>query len=290
MATMAGVVAAAIIKSDAQAHFGIGLSEGRCRILAIDPSGTLRYTGQHNSRKEGCCINDELDRRILAAQGDSREVDVLLSEYLPMVKKQVIDTMSPGSDYEDLLSTGMLAFAGAIRQYQAERGHFIPFARLCIRSRVLDELRKDGQGNLITLPLENDPQDEKRSSVEMEASLVEYSREEERRSLVEEIAILRKELEAQGIPFDSLKKIGPKQKRSQQLCISAAHTVLNDEAMRTEFIQRSHLLPNELAARLDVSPKTIETYRRYIVTLVIILYGDYPCIRAFLPKIREVSI
>ena len=288
--TAAEVVAAATIKNDAQACFGIDLFEGRCRsVLAIDPRETLRYTGQHNSRKEGCCIDDELDRRILAAQSNSREVDELLSEYLPLIKKQVTDTMSPGSDYDDMLSTGMLAFANSIRQYRAERGHFIPYARICIRSRVLDELGRDGQSNLITLPLESDEQDDNRNRVETEASLVEYSREEERRTLVEEIEILRQELANQGIPFDSLSKIGPKQKRSQQLCINAAHCVLNDTAMHDEFVQKSHLLPKELADRLNVSPKTIETYRRYIVTLVIILYGDYPCIRAFLPKIREVN-
>ena len=44
----------------------------------------------------------------------------------------------------------------------------------------------------------------------------------------------------------------------------------------------------QLASALFISPKTIEKHRKYIVTLIILLSGDYPGIRAFLPQYREV--
>jgi hypothetical protein len=43
----------------------------------------------------------------------------------------------------------------------------------------------------------------------------------------------------------------------------------------------------ELAKEFGISPKTIEKYRKYIVTLSILLLGDYPGIKAYLPLYRE---
>lgn len=229
-----------------------------------------------------------LDERVILAQSDSAEADRLLMEYLPMIKKQVLETISRGMDYEDMLSTGMLAFAGAIRQYNPQRGNFIPFARLCIRSRILDELRRDGK-NAATVSLDAD-ENCGVPGAETDASLAQYSREQERQTLSEEIAALRQVLAGYGVPFDSLAKISPKQKRSRALCITAARQVAANAEMRKIFEQRAKLAQTQLAQALGVSSKTIEQHRRYIVTLVVILLGDYPCIRAFLPAAGEVKV
>lgn len=228
----------------------------------------------------------ELDQRVVQAQNDSVEADSLLREYLPMIKKQVMEPISRGAEYEDILSTGMLAFAGAIQQYRPERGSFISFARLCIRSRILDEVRREGK-NAAEISLDGNFEGQFR--VETDASLTQYSREQERQTLSEEISALRQALAEYGIPFDSLAKISPKQKRSRALCITAARRVADCDEMRETFVQSAKLAQTELAHILGVSPKTIEQHRRYIVTLVVILLGDYPCIRAFLPNAGEVK-
>ncbi|MDL2219801.1 RNA polymerase subunit sigma, partial [Ruminococcaceae bacterium OttesenSCG-928-O06] len=122
-----------------------------------------------------------------------------------------------------------------------------------------------------------------------DASLAQYSRELERLALSEEISALRQALAGYGVSFDSLAKISPKQKRSKALCIAAARQVATHADMRKAFAQTAKLPLARLAQALGVSPKTIAQHRRYIVTLVVILLGDYPCIRAFLPTAGEVN-
>lgn len=229
---------------------------------------------------------EALTKRLICAKEDKEELNRLISEYMPFIKSEVSKTRVFGMEYDDRLSIAMLVFMNCVRQYNETKGGFFAFASTCIRNRLIDEGQKQARQTEKVIPLF--PDDEAVLSVEHEASIKEYEREQEQRFLLEEIDALSQRLDEFNISFDALTSLCPKQKRSRELCLRLANEVVGDEALRENLFASKRLPQSELAKRLEVSEKTVEKYRRYVIVLAVILSGDYPGIGAFLPNAKEV--
>ena len=154
------------------------------------------------------------------------------------------------------------------------------FAAACIRNRLIDEGRKQSGYAAKVVPL---VLDEENAGYENAASLAAYDRQEEALSLAAEIDALSRELAVYHIQLAELPKICPKQRRSRQQCLALAYFVAEDGDCREQLLGAHTLAQTMLAEKFGVSPKTIEKHRKYIVTLALLLLGDYAGIRAFLP-------
>lgn len=214
----------------------------------------------------------ELEKRVLAAGRDRRAMDALLRDYLPFLKKQAA-LGGPGLDYDDRLSLSMLAFADAARRYDGSRGAFLPFAGVCIRNRLLDESRRELRRTEKIMPLNG----EQAVSDPCDHAL-------ERQALAEEIVELDKALALCGVTFGELPGVCPSQQRARTLCLQLAACVAADGKLRGDFRRTGRLPQGELARRFQISVKTVEKHRKYIAALAVLLTGDFPGIRAFLPK------
>lgn len=232
---------------------------------------------------------NEIEHRLKTARTDSSEAEQLLTDYLPFIKKQISGLQHLALEYDDMLSLAMLTFVGCIKQYTENRGGFLSFCSICIRNRLIDESRKQRAytDNVIPLYLEHD--ENFHAAPELSASLDSYSKEQERLSLCEEIDRLNGALSSFGIRFQELPKICPKQERSRRQCLSLAVEIIHNEAYRATLLNQKKLSKQELAKSLGISAKTVEKHRKYIITLVVLLLGDYPGIRTFLPQYREVN-
>lgn len=229
---------------------------------------------------------EDLSHRIGLARADAGELERLVLDYLPFIKKEVGRIGGTALEYDDKLSLGMLVFTNCVRQYEAQRGGFLSYAAVCIRNRLLDETRRLGRGGA---PLSLDAEEEHAAAtVEERASLEAYSCQRERRELREEIDVLAAQLARHGLSFGELARICPRQRRSRALCARLARQVCGDAALREAFQRDGRLPQGELAGRLGISAKTVEKHRRYIVALVVILLGDYPGIGSYIPGYREV--
>lgn len=226
---------------------------------------------------------DNLTESVLAAQQNNAALDALISDYLPFIKSEMAKAGDLGLEYDDRLSLSMLAFMQCVRQYQANRGAFLPFAAAGIRSRLIDEARRQRRHSSRAVPLLAADEQLDLAGPERELAAAQYGREEERRALAEEIDALAEALGEQGITFRGLGEVAPRQKRSRNLAAVLARTVLDEENLRQSFVKHRRLPRSELAQKLGISEKTIEKHRVYIVALLTILLGDYPGIRAFLP-------
>ncbi len=228
---------------------------------------------------------NELEKTVAEAKKNVKALDSLINNYLPFIKKQVGTLINLGLPYEDMLSLAMLVFTNCVGQYTEGRGGFLSFVKTSIKNRIIDESRKEQRHLSKTIPL----QIEDEISFESQISLQTYNRELERQSLSDEIDSLSLALTPYNITFGELTKICPKQGRARQLCLRLAEAVVNDKAMKAELLKNKRLTQNRLANCLNISPKTIEKHRKYIITLIILLMGDYPNIRAYLPQLREVD-
>lgn len=231
----------------------------------------------------------DISARITLAKADNRELETLIEDYLPFIKKEISRFGAMEIDYHDRLSIGMLVFMNCVRQYETSRGDFLVYAGASIRNRMRDEGKKHARHSrrFIHFGLAREEAADPRPEAEM--ALQDYSRQSEQRQLAEEIAELTEALAYYGINFEELQAISPKQKRSREQCMAFAMAIVPDkELMRT--LRRTRRLPQaHLAELFGVSLKTIEKYRRYVIALVVILSGDYPSIRGFLPMYWETA-
>jgi RNA polymerase sigma factor len=231
---------------------------------------------------------DVLLKRIVSAKKDNGELGRLIEDYMPFIKKAVSDAGNLGMEYDDRLSVAMLTFMNCVKQYETQRGGFMAFAKACIRNRLIDESRKQLRYSGRVIPLFPDNDDERPGAIEDMASISTYNLEEERKNLSAEIELLSAHIAEYGIAFKELPRICPKQERSRKQCIELGRAVASSDEMRDTLMKHRRLSQSELARKFGISEKTIEKHRKYIVTVAVLLTGDYPLIRAFLPQYKEV--
>ena len=152
---------------------------------------------------------NDIENRIKKAQSDSAELEQLLSDYLPLLKKQAGAAASPLLDYEDRLSLAMLTFVSCVRQYTENRGSFISFFSVCFHNRINDEIRRQNRYLKSIQPSGFDAAELEAAAGK--ASLEAYDREQERLSLCEEIDRLSEAIGVYGVVWKDLPRICPKQ-------------------------------------------------------------------------------
>lgn len=233
-------------------------------------------------------MNDIVDA-VFAARNDHKQLNLLIKNYLPFIKKQLVGLKGLRLDYDDMLSLAMLTFSGCVGQYDVNKGNFLAFCSACIRNRLIDESRKQVRYENKVVPLFNDENDQRPCVVDRDASEAEYNKKQEQTSLAEEIQMFSCEIKKFGIDFGDLPRVCPKQVRSRDLCGKLAREIVSTPLLYDTFLSKGQIPQSELSTRFGISPKTVEKHRKYIVTLVVLMMGEYPYIQAFLPSAREVD-
>lgn len=221
---------------------------------------------------------DDLAQRIACAQQNNTELEQLISDYVPFIRKEAARAQGSPVEYNDRLSIAMLVFSQCVLQYNPQRGGFLSFASVCIRNRITDEARK----HTAPQPQSLDDEQEHLQTAQTRAALQQYNLQQEQRALAEEIDMLAGELSGFGITFEDLGRLCPKQKRSRQLCMALARHLHSQPPLYSKLFTQKRLPQAELAKGVGVSEKTVEKYRKYVVALAVILEGHYPGVRSFI--------
>lgn len=227
---------------------------------------------------------DELLGKIAKAQTDNKAMEELLKEYLPFIQKQVNGIEIIGIEYEDKMSVAMLSFVTAVKCYHSEKGNFISFAAVCIRNRLYDLFRQEVKHHGKVISFES--KEELELTQDQQAVLT-YQKEVEQKALHMEIEAYERELEGFGLSIPKLAKICPKQTGTRNICIQSADIIINNSQYKKAFQEKGTVPGTDIAKQCNVSVKTIEKHRKYIVALVILYLGDFPCIQTFLPMGRH---
>lgn len=93
-------------------------------------------------------LNDLTDEALcrLAADGDRRAEETLVSRYTRLVRTCARPYFLAGGDSEDLTQEGMLGLLKAVREFDSgKEAAFRTFAEICIRSRLYSALRSAGR-------------------------------------------------------------------------------------------------------------------------------------------------
>ena len=228
-------------------------------------------------------MDNGLIKKLEAAKEDKHGLNTLLGEYLPFIKKCVAGVFYQGQSRQDALTDGMLAFLHAVETYTEQNGAFINYAARVIRNRIIDIARKEYKTEQ---PLIAFSALEEADAAGWEYGIAQrkYETEESERNIDTELAELNKEFLAWGFDWKKILKNCPKQIRSRRSCCFIARQIAEDERLVSRMLAARQLPIKELEITLGFSRKIFEKYRQYIAALIIIMKGDYPYIRAFLPR------
>lgn len=225
-------------------------------------------------------------------QGDLRMRNQFIIDYQPYVAKVVSRFCQRYIDpaVDDEFSIGLAAFNEAISQFSPAGGSsFLGFAETVMRRRLIDHLRKEQRHNQ-QVPLSSfDSEDDEQNMinpVETKQAMDVYEKQagtEERRS---EIMELNQALSEFGIRFIDLVEASPSHADSRAILLRIGKLLAeNVEWMQVLLVKRA--LPiKELLSEAQVSRKTLERNRKFIIAVALIHYGSYPFLREYLHSSR----
>lgn len=228
-------------------------------------------------------------QRVYDAKGDMGAADLLISDYLPFIRAQVVKVMKRPLDInqDDEYSIAMIAFHEAINGYSKTRGSFLNYASMLIRNRIIDYWRKNNRHNQVVSL--NTPAKEEDSS--MEDYIADDENHEEnlviREATKEEILELSAQMQAFGVSLTDVAENSPKQERTLEACKNVVRYAKDDEEMMEEFLRTKRLPMKKLVEGTKVARKTIERHRKYIVALLLIYSNGYEIIRGHLAEVMK---
>ena len=241
---------------------------------------SYRNDDDMNTEHELSEQNHVLQIRILKAQQDNVEMERLLQDYMPFIKKQSMGEHTTWLEYEDCQSIAMLTFVSCVRQYDPGKGTFIGYAARAIRNRLIDENKKETN---YRFHIQEDRifDEEESEQLENQGAIEAFQIEKERENLAEEITAMTEDLKKFDITVTELAKIAPKQKRAREQCIELICQLKNTPKLWKALWENKRLPQAELARISGVSVKTIEKHRKYLITLAVVMNGHYPAVKAF---------
>lgn len=229
-------------------------------------------------------FKSSLEDRVEKAKIDSDEMNKLIDEYKPFIastiQKKTGRFMEYG--YDDELTIGMLAFKESIESFDKSKGKFLSFAKHVINLRMIDYYRKTKRDeNVVSLELINQQDDENTIDIGAAKAIEKYESERENEARKLEILQYKKELEDWQIKFSDLVKVSPKQDKLRMLYKEVAKLIIENKELFDLLMSKKRLPIKEIENQTGIHRKKLERGRIYIISLVIVLKGDYVYLKEY---------
>lgn len=231
--------------------------------------------------------------RVAAIQaGDETLREPLIIQYRPFIaktagkfRKRYVDP-----DRDDEFSVALHAFDEAINRYSPASGaRFLGFAETVMTRRLIDYARQERRHSA-TVPYSSLSEDGEESGVlsrvESAAAMAVYEERqaaEERRA---EIAMLTEQLALFGIRFHELVDGSPRHRDSRMVLLGIGRRLAATPALFGQLTEKRQLPVKELCQISDVSRKTVERHRKYLIAVSLIAGGPYPCLQEYINSER----
>ncbi|WP_165878409.1 RNA polymerase sigma-I factor [Natranaerovirga pectinivora] len=224
--------------------------------------------------------NQEFLERIEESKKNELELNKLLMEYKPFIKKVLSKVVGRYIDEsDDLFSVGLLAFKDAVMDYKHDKGKFIHYAQLVVKSRSIDYLRKE---NRVYDKEVYDLEESDKEKIHSDNAIKRFNSDQTNELRKLEILEFTNELIAFGIEFNDLVKASPKQRKTRDVYYLMAEFIAQDIDLLDEVKRNKRIPIKELEDNFKINRKKIERGRKYIIALVIILIGEFNLIREYI--------
>ncbi|UJL47533.1 RNA polymerase sigma factor SigI [Virgibacillus sp. NKC19-16] len=232
-----------------------------------------------------------LDAMIASAQqGDHTVQNHLLKTYQPFIAKCVSEVCKRYIDpkRDDEFSIGLSAFNEAILAYSTERGcSFLSFASLVVKRKVIDYIRyMQKKPQAVSLDESYDTE-KMENPIETIAAGKKYKQEQEAWYRRDEIMDFKEKLDTYKLTLEELTHLSPRHRDARDSAVYTARVIYENAALR-EYVQRKKKLPiKHLMKHVDVSKKTLERNRKFILAMFIVLSEDYVYLKDYLKGVGQ---
>lgn len=226
---------------------------------------------------------------LASKSGDNLAREEIIIKYKPFVFKVVSKICGEFiSSSDDEASVGLIAFNEAIDNYNPEKGaSFFTFAEIVIKRRLIDFFRKERNNSIPLSSLVKELEDEL-DVVQYEQSEQIYKSEQETRDRQEEILLYQDVLKNYGISMKDLVKVSPKHRDARSRALRVAQLIATDDSLRKYLLGRKELPLKALVSKVNLSRKTLERQRKYIIALAIIMIYEFPMLKEYI-KIGKIK-
>lgn len=228
---------------------------------------------------------------LLIQEGDRNLLDETIDAYKPFIAKAV-SSVCKRYIYEtdDEFSIGLIAFNEAIEKYSPERGSsLLSFSEVIIKRRVIDYIRKQTKNQHISIDLTNATNEEESAgtSIVNELSLDDYNKKNDEQLRKDEILHFQSLLTTFDLSFSDLLENSPKHADARKNAIIVAKILVEDTELKEFLFEKKRMPIKQLEKMVNVSRKTIERNRKYIIAIALILSSDYVYMKDYLKGVLD---
>ena len=227
-----------------------------------------------NALKKKRSLEDKVKK---IQEGDDELREDLIRSFKPFIAKTVASVCKRYiNESDDEFSIGLIAFNDAINKYTAEKGRsLLAFAEILIKRRIIDYIRSQAKNGEIILGGLVRGEEQADSVHELDRAVEEYEQLNENEKRKEEIIKYERRLKDYGLSFSDLAKHSPKHTDARQSAIRVAQLLVADEQLNGFLREKKRLPVKQLEEMAEVSRKTIERNRKYIIAISIIMNGGF---------------
>lgn len=232
---------------------------------------------QTNLAKNYVLEAEELIERL--KNGEEHIRGYLIESFQRYIMSIVSKMTGKPAESTDEYSIALQAFNEAIDCYdRSKKVSFVNFAGIVINRRIIDNIRKNNKFNA-EFPFTYFEADENENYADNLATQ-NPSLFVQRIEFQEEIQHFKANLALYGISFDDLVKLCPKHLDTKKLCISIAKN-LSDNIELSQKLEKDKRLPiSEILTQFNLSRKTLDNHRKYIIALYLIINSDMETIKS----------
>ncbi|MFS0638614.1 RNA polymerase sigma factor SigI [Mesobacillus foraminis] len=232
------------------------------------------------------------EKVVLIQQGDLVLRDDLIKAYKPFIAKSVSTVCKRYiSQTDDEFSIGLIAFNEAIEKYSPEKGNsLLSFADILIKRRVIDFIRQQSRNQAISMNFgsESDEDENHRSTIiDAELSIESFRKKTDEERRREEIVQFQHILKDFGLSFKDLVDNSPKHADARRNAMEVAKILSENQDLKDLLLEKKRLPIKQLENLVDLSRKTIERNRKYIIAVSLILIGDYIYLKDYIKGVLD---
>ncbi|AUJ25676.1 MULTISPECIES: RNA polymerase sigma-I factor [Virgibacillus] len=227
---------------------------------------------------------------VMAQHGEQSVQNYLLKTYQPFVAKCVSEVCKRYIDIanDDEFSIGLWAFNEAIKSYNRERGSsFLGFAKLVIKRKVIDYIRYTQKNPTVLSLDEIYDADLLENPTEILAVKKQYQLAQDSWHRKQEILDFKEKLKVYKLSLAELTEVAPKHRDARESAIHTAKVLYEDKPLRDYVLAKRKLPIKQLVKKVDISKKTIERNRKYILAVFIVLTEDYLYLKDYLKVVKQ---
>ncbi|MBD7943306.1 MULTISPECIES: RNA polymerase sigma-I factor [Psychrobacillus] len=218
--------------------------------------------------------------------GEEEAINDLLLANTSFIKKTAAYICKrPIDEQDEEYSIALNGFHEAVLAYNPkENASLQTLAHLIIKRRLVDFIRKEAARKEKVLLLHTGASDEsvdEQHFIWNEQSIESYTEEQLTEARREELIRYGELLAEYNLSFNELTVAAPKHKDARKTAFLVAQIISESEELYQSFIKHKRLPLKDIEALVDVSRKTLERHRKYMIAVILLLNSDFVYIKDY---------